>query len=101
MAVRWKPVEYGVAKLLLEEHDWSYNNIGREIHRTKIGVINKLKGPEKYREPRNMTSEDWMVAKDIVQKIVTIPHVPGELNLLESDYAHCITKNRQGGCGVQ
>jgi len=84
MAIYWTPVEYGVAQILLKEHDWSYNNIGREIHRTKVSVINKLKRPEKYRKPHKMTKKDWNQAEEIVQMIVSTPHVPGELDFLEA-----------------
>lgn len=62
MAIRWSGEECAIA-LLLHQKDWSYNNIGRELSRSRDSVRLKIKGYSGYK-PTPITPEDWRGADE-------------------------------------
>jgi|GEM_PF-3625859 len=67
MSVKWSPIEYATA-VLLHEKDWSYNQIGRAIHRSKLTVYGKIKDQMGLKSTPT-TNRDWKVAAYVASQI--------------------------------
>jgi len=67
MSIKWSPIEYATA-ITLHERDWSYNNIGRAIHRSKLSVYGKIKDRMGFKKTPT-TDRDWKIARYVASQI--------------------------------